>query len=251
MVHVPLPHPRARGRRNDGPIHRRPSTRVTQQRSPRFPWQLVIFDCDGVLVDSEPASNQVLVDMLGEMNIRMSVEEAAARFTGYSNAACMELIEQMLGRPAPPTFLDDFLGRELAALAGGVEPIPGVVDALSRIPTPTCVASSGTPEKIATTLGVAGLLPYFVDRIFSTSVVAHPKPAPDIYLYAAERMGAAPGLTAVVEDSPVGVQAGVAAGMTVFGYAATTDAAGLRAAGAYVFTHMRALPVLLQHTYAG
>jgi HAD superfamily hydrolase (TIGR01509 family) len=214
--------------------------------SPRHGFELVIFDCDGVLVDSELVSNQILVIMLAELGIRLTVKEAAAHFTGYSNEDCVQLIGQMLDRPAPETFLDDFLRRELAALAQSVRPIPGVMDVLPEIAIPMCVASSGLPEKIATTLVVTGLLPFFGDRTFSTVMVAHPKPAPDIYLYAAERMGVAPGRSAVIEDSPVGVRAGVAAGMTVFGYAANTDATSLAAAGAQVFREMGDLPLLLR-----
>src|SRR5579871_3120685 len=167
-------------------------------------WDLVIFDCDGVLVDTEPVSNAVLAAMMGEIGLSLSVEEVTHRFTGYSNAECMRIIDELLGHPAPPTFLREFDRRELDALSSGLRPIPGVVDALDQITLATCVASSGTPEKMRLTLGATGLLPRFEGRIFSATEVARGKPAPDLYLYAADQMGVAPTRCAVVEDSPIG-----------------------------------------------
>jgi HAD superfamily hydrolase (TIGR01509 family) len=127
-----------------------------------------------------------------------------------------------------------------------VEPVSGIAAALDAIAVPTCVASSGQLVKMRATLEATGLLRRFEDRLFSAAELARGKPHPDIFLQAAQAFGAEPGACAVIEDSPVGVEAGVAAGMSVFGYAALSDAARLAAAGARVFTDMRRLPALLQ-----
>lgn len=209
-------------------------------------FDLVIFDCDGVLVDSEPIANHILTTMLNEAGLVITYEETCRQFTGLSNEACIAEAERMLGSPLSPTFLDEFLERELETLRKGVEPVPGVVDVLTDLRMPVCVASSGMPEKIRTTLGGTGLLPFFEGHIFSVAAVERPKPAPDIYLYAAREMGTPSERCAVIEDSPTGAQAGVAAGMTVFGYAAETGAARLAAVGARVFTDMKELLNLLQ-----
>ena len=219
-------------RRNDDPAN-------------ALPWDLVIFDSDGVLVDSEATSNRVFAVMMAEIGLPMSIEEVTERFTGRSNEDCIAVIGQLLGTPAPPTLLDEFARRELEGLRAGVEPIPFIREALDRIPVSVCVASSGTIEKMRTTLGAAGLIERFEGCLFSASDVARAKPAPDVYLHAARCMGAPPTRCTVVEDSPVGAQAGVAAGMTVFGYAASTNADALFAAGALVFDDMRKLPSLL------
>src|SRR4030095_2976675 len=171
-------------------------------------WDLVIFDCDGVLVDSEPVSNGLLAKILNEAGLPISVEETARTFTGHSNEACVSLAERMLGRSLPESFLDDFLRRELQALSEDLRPIPGVVDALRRISFPVCVASSGLPEKILASLTATDLLAFFDGRIFSVVDVPNPKPAPDIYLHAAHQMGAMPARCAVIEDSPTGAPAG-------------------------------------------
>jgi len=181
------------------------------------PWDLTIFDSDGVLVDSEESSDGVFAVMMAEIGPPMSIEEVTERFTGRSNEDCIAIIGQLLGAPAPPTFLDEFAHRELDGLRSSVEPVPFVREALDQIPVSVCVASSGTIEKMRTTLDSAGLIERFEGRLFSASDVARDKPAPDVYLYAARCMGALPMRCAVAEDSPVGVQAGVAAGMTVYG----------------------------------
>jgi HAD superfamily hydrolase (TIGR01509 family) len=121
--------------------------------------------------------------------------------------------------------------------------MPGIEDALDRLGVPFCVASSGDHEKMNITLGITGLLPRFAGRIFSVTQVARGKPAPDVYLFAARQLGAEPSACLVVEDTPPGVQAGVAAGMTVFGYCAHTPEQKLKAAGAHrTFDDLRALP---------
>ncbi len=205
----------------------------------------MIFDCDGVLVDSEPIANRVLALSLSEIGLATTVESSMRDYMGRSWPACVEIFEARLGRPLPPAFEASFWARAEAALRAELRPVPGIHEALERIPTPTCVASSGRIEKMRVTLGVTGLLGRFEGRIFSAADVPRAKPWPDLFLHAAERMGASPATCVVVEDSPRGVEAGVAAGMRVLGYAERTDAESLAAAGAEVFRDMRELPEII------
>jgi HAD superfamily hydrolase (TIGR01509 family) len=208
---------------------------------------LVIFDCDGVLVDSEPIANRVFARALAELGLHLSDAEMFDHFIGRSMSYCLDLVERLLGRPAPENFLADLQARTFAEFAIELRPMPYIEAALDEITVPCCVASSGDHVKMRTTLGITGLLPRFEGRLFSVTQVAHAKPAPDVYLYAAEQMGVEPAACVVVEDTPPGVQAGAAAGMTVLGYCAHTPATKLRAAGAHVtFDDMRLLPQLLK-----
>lgn len=208
-------------------------------------FELVIFDCDGVLVDSEPIANRELAAALSEAGLPTTPEESMRRYMGMSWPAAHALFEQQLGRALPPAFELDFWRRLDAALRAELVAVPGIHAALDAIPTPTCVASSGRIDKMRVTLGLTGLYERFEGRIFSAADVPRAKPFPDLFLHAAAQMRALPARCAVVEDSPRGVQAGVAAGMRVFGYAARTDARELAAAGAHVFTDMAELPALV------
>jgi HAD superfamily hydrolase (TIGR01509 family) len=211
---------------------------------PRY--QLVIFDCDGVLVDSERITNRVFVEMLNALGLRLTLEDMFEQFVGRSMGQCMAKITDLLGRAPPDDFLPAYRARTAAALASSLKPGPGIEAALNAITLPWCVASSGEHAKMRTTLGVTGLLPRFEGRIFSVTDVAHPKPAPDVFLHAAQQCGVAPADCVVIEDTPTGVAAGVAAGMTVMGYCALTPAQRLLAAGAHhVFGDMALLPRLL------
>jgi HAD superfamily hydrolase (TIGR01509 family) len=210
------------------------------------PIDLVIFDCDGVLVDSEKLSIDVDRRVLADLGWSLSHDEILHRFVGRSSAHFRSEVEAHLGRPLPddwetpyqPWYLDAF-ERELTAVAG-------VEAALDEIATATCVASSGTHAKIRRTLGLTGLLPRFEGRIFSADDVANGKPAPDLFLHASERLGVTPERCVVVEDSRFGVRAARAAGMRVFGYAGgLTPADWLRNEGAIVFTDMRDLADLV------
>lgn len=207
--------------------------------------ELVIFDCDGVLVDSEPIANRVLAEELTGIGLATTVESSMRDYMGRSWAASVEIFEQKLGRPLPSEFAARFWERLDAALRAEVRPVPGIHEALARISTPTCVASSGRREKMQITLAVTGLLERFEGRIFSAADVPRAKPWPDLFLHAASRLGAAPEACVVVEDSPRGVEAGVAAGMRVLGFAGRTDPDALEAAGAEVFRDMRELPLRL------
>jgi HAD superfamily hydrolase (TIGR01509 family) len=208
--------------------------------------QAVIFDCDGVLVDSETLGNQVLVDAVRDLGLTLTVEQALTTFRGCKMATCVAVIEQWLGRTVPPDFVATVRAKTAAVFRQQLRPIAGVDTILRQIELPFCVASSGPRAKIELSLEVTGLLPHFAGRIFSAYEVGSWKPAPDLFLHAAQYMGVAPTACAVVEDSVPGVQAGRAAGMTVFGFAQAQDRLRLQEAGAYVFDDMQRLPQLLQ-----
>lgn len=202
--------------------------------------QLIIFDCDGVLVDSEPLLAQLLIDMLGEHGLHWTREEVFAKAVGRAMAVTIATAEAELGKSLPAAFADTFRSRARPLLAEKVQPVPGIGHLLDSLTLPYCVASGGRPDKIHTSLSATGLLPRFAGRIFSAAQVKAPKPAPDVFLLAAQTMGVAPAHCLVIEDSVAGVQAGVAAGMTVFGFAAHIPPERLTDAGAArVFTDMR------------
>ncbi len=195
----------------------------------------VIFDCDGVLVDSERLMNREFSAMLNEIGLPYSAEETTRTFMGRSMKSCMQIVEAQLGRPVPDDFLQVLDQRAYAVFERDLQPVAGVesvLDALDRATTPYAVASSGSHEKMRTTLGITGLLPRLHDRITSATEVAHGKPAPDVFLLAAERLNVAPAECVVIEDSLLGIEAARAAGMRVIGYAAMVGAADMHTAGA-------------------
>jgi HAD superfamily hydrolase (TIGR01509 family) len=207
---------------------------------------LVIFDCDGVLVDSEPISLRTFTEALHDLGLDLSEEQMFDNFVGYSMKHCMEVVHKLLGRPAPENFVADLQARTFERFKAELKPMPGIEQALDELGVPFCVASSGAHEKMRTTLGITGLLPRFEGKMFSATQVARGKPAPDVYLFAAEKMGVELGRCVVVEDAPPGVQAGVAAGMRVLGFCAHTPRAKLEAAGAHVlFDDMRRVAELV------
>jgi HAD superfamily hydrolase (TIGR01509 family) len=207
---------------------------------------LVIFDCDGVLVDSEPLAVRIDQRMLQRVGMSLSDQEVIDRFVGRSQTVMHDAVAEHLGHAIPDDLAQEFEHIYYHACETELRPVDGVAQALAEISQPTCVASSSEPESLRHKLRVTGLLERFCGRRFSSSQVQRGKPAPDLFLFAASQMGFAPGRCAVVEDSRPGVEAAVAAGMTVFGYTGSvTPAASLRRAGAIVFDDMRALPVLL------
>ena len=212
---------------------------------------LVIFDCDGVLVDSEPIAFGCDLAAVRALGLGWDQSECTRRFLGRSTRSCIEIVEAELGRPVPANWADDLHAATLAAFrAQGVPAVPGiaaVLDTLEAAKVPYCVASSGEIAKMRVTLGSAGLWPRFERQLFSSTMVARGKPAPDLFLHAAGAMGAAAGDCVVVEDAVAGVQAGVAAGMRVLAYVggAYADRAGLKQAGAELFDDMARLPRLL------
>lgn len=209
---------------------------------------LVIFDCDGVLVDSEAIANRIMAETISATGIPISFEECRARFVGGTLQRVIDTVEQWLGKPLPPGWKEDFEARRNEAFRKELQPVPGVAEAVAAIRasgTPICVASSGTPDKMSLTLGLTGLKDHFGDNLFSATMVAQGKPEPDLFLYAAEQMGQVPENCVVVEDSLLGVTAAVSAGMRVLAYAAENDADALKAAGGLPFTDMAELPALV------
>ncbi|PCJ71995.1 MAG: HAD family hydrolase [Rhodobiaceae bacterium] len=211
---------------------------------------LVIFDCDGVLVDTEHAANLLLSQLIRDEGLDLSYEECRRRFVGKAMQTVQAEVSALLGRQLPSDWYLMVKQRSIEVLAEGTEAIAGVeaqILAIQEAKVPFCVASSGQIEKMHATLGSAKLLPLLKDLLFSADMVAHGKPAPDLFLHAAREMGHAPEVCVVIEDSLPGVQAGVAAGMKVFGYAGDpmTDRKALAAAGAQVFDDMRDLSGLI------
>lgn len=212
-------------------------------------FEAVIFDCDGVLVDSETLENQVFVECAADLGLVLTLAEAVELYKGRKLAECIADVEERLGRCVPDSFVADFRVRSAKVFEDHLQPIPGVeavIQTLQALSVPFCVASSGPREKIEANLGITGLLTYFQESVVSAYEVGSWKPDPDLFLHAARTLDVAPETCAVIEDSLPGVQAGVAADMTVFGYARDTQAEILAAAGAQVFQDMNQLPVLLQ-----
>ena len=214
----------------------------------RAGFDLVIFDCDGVLVDSERVANEVFASALEEIcGLEFTLDDMFDTFVGHSRLQCLEKIEAILGEP-PPEELDRRYQQDIKqALEETVEAIRDIDIVLEQLALPCCVASSGSHDKMQMTLGKTGLLGFFEGRIFSTSEVERGKPHPDVYLHAAASMGVSdPTRCLVVEDSPIGVTGAVAANMTVFGFAELMPAHRLHASGAHrVFDRMSDLPELI------
>jgi HAD superfamily hydrolase (TIGR01509 family) len=190
-----------------------------------LPKSPLIFDCDGVLVDSEPIAGHVMVELLREHAYPITLEECFARFVGKTLQMEVELfcaegredVAEVVARELGP--------RTLRALEQELRPVDGMEDLLASLgERPRAVASGSLPDRIALSLRVTGLAEYFGEHVYSSSLVAQPKPAPDLFLYAAERLGVPAGDCTVIEDSVGGVRAGVAAGMRVIGFLAGSHA---------------------------
>ncbi|MFC9278586.1 HAD family hydrolase [Streptomyces collinus] len=211
-------------------------------------YDLIIFDNDGVLVDSEPISNRHLAAYLTELGHPTSYEDSIRDYMGSAMHRIHDLVLERTGRRLPDDFDDVFHARVFAAFERELKPVPGaggVLEKLTADGVPFCVASSGSHERIRVGHRTTGLDRWFDERrVFSSQDVGRGKPAPDLFLYAAERMGVAPERCLVVEDSPLGVQAAVAAGMDVYGFTAMTPAAKLAQAN-QLFSTMGELADLL------
>ena len=203
--------------------------------------ELVIFDCDGVLVDSEPLANEELRLALGHQGLEMSMKQVIESFVGLSMKQVLDIAEDRLGHYLPDNFLDQLQVKTFAAFEKKLEPVEGIRDILTQLqnmPQKICVASSGSFEKMDMTLGLTGLKGFFQDNIFSASQVPRGKPYPDLFLYAAEMMEAAPARCLVVEDSLPGVQAAAAAGMAALAYCVRGQDRQLAMAGGIVISDM-------------
>lgn len=212
--------------------------------------KLVIFDCDGVLVDSEPIANALLCEAINALGHPMTIAQTRARFVGRSMSDVMQLISQLTGATLPPDWLNQLQAQTYAAFEKQLKPVAHIAHAIERLIEdnyPICVASSGSPEKIALSLRCTNLAAFFGNAVFSASMVTRGKPHPDLFLHAASEMGAAPADCIVVEDSIPGVTAAQAARMPVFAYAADPEADenALHAAGGMLFHDMRELPQLI------
>jgi HAD superfamily hydrolase (TIGR01509 family) len=200
------------------------------------PFDLVIFDCDGVLVDSERISARVFASLLKELGLEFTERQMIDTFMGSSMARCVQIVTDRLGSAPPPDLLDRYHDVMRERVSTDLTEVPGIsplLDALDAAGIPYAVASNGEHAKMQATLGVTGLLPRFDGRRFSATDVLHPKPAPDLFLHAAGRMAVPADRCVVVEDSPLGVQGAREAGMTVIGYADLMSAERLQAAGAH------------------
>jgi HAD superfamily hydrolase (TIGR01509 family) len=212
---------------------------------------LIIFDCDGVLVDSEVISCRAHAETLTRHGYPITADQVLNRFLGVSDREARMAIEAELGRSLPEDFEAQMKEMALQRYPSELQPIPYLNDVMSEIGLPICVASSGTPEKIRHGLSCAGLYDRFAPNIFSATQVARGKPAPDLFLYAAEQMKAVPARCLVIEDSVPGIVAARAAGMTVLGFHGGSHcrpgyAGTLLAAGAAVtFDDMRQLAELI------
>jgi len=213
-------------------------------------FEAVIFDCDGVLVDSEATTSGVLRDMLEELGWRMSHEECHEAFLGKALQDELALIHSRTGVLPGEEWIEQFRLRRNAALAVGLQPIPGVHDALAQISarwrSNIACASGADRGEILMQLEKVRLIDYFADRTFSGQEMARNKPYPDVYQAAMAALRVEARRCAVVEDSVPGVTAGVAAGATVYAYAPQGNADALHRAGAsHIFTDMAELPALL------
>ncbi len=211
------------------------------------PPRLVIFDCDGVLVDSERITLAILAANLGRHGLNVTEEDCLTLFLGGTMAGVAEKARS-LGANLPETWVADIYAEMYARLREGVDPIPGIpalLDRLDAAAIPCCVASNGADEKMDITLTATGLADRFGDRRFSAYTVGIAKPDPGLFLHAAEAMGTTPAETLVIEDSASGARAARAAGMRCLGYAAQTPAEVLRAEGAEIFSAMNQVPELI------
>ena len=197
-------------------------------------YKLVIFDCDGVLVDSEAIGNRFISEALTLAGIPISAEGALSKFLGGKLTQIKEDAEKQLGFSLPANWVDEIYKKQFSEFRKNLKAISGIedlLDVLERINIPVCVGSNGPLNKMEVSLGVTKLKDRFLGRIFSADQVERPKPAPDLYLYCAKQMGVLPQDCLVIEDSPRGASAGVAAGMSVFGYTGGGDNSALKKVG--------------------
>ena len=216
-------------------------------KAPTSAFKFIIFDCDGVLVDTETISNSILANQLTELGYKCNTDQAKEIFMGRSMKDCFRIVKEDLKLNPPEDFLDQYDVQLFEALKTSVKPIPGVLEALKNIQLPKCVASSGSFEKMNLTLGQTGIVDFFSGNIFSTTQVKNGKPAPDLFLLAAHTNKMDSKYIVVIEDSAFGIKAAKAAGMTAFGFARETDESKLIDAGAdLIFKDMKHLPELIR-----
>ena len=214
-----------------------------------FP-ELIIFDCDGVLVDSEMISNRLLAEHLTRYGFEINAQQCRQRFIGYSMAKVIAEVKAE-GINLPDEFETLLKQNDQKTFAAELKPIPGVAKTLAQLAHKKCVASSGSPDKIRTNLTLTGLIEFFEPHLFSAHMVKNSKPAPDLFLHAASCFDIDPKNCLVIEDTPIGVGAALAAGMAVLGFAGgshcdAAHTAQLTSSGSrLVFDHMQELPEIV------
>jgi len=209
-------------------------------------YEFVIFDCDGVLVDSEGLSSQIFAEEIGKLGWEISPAEVLRRFKGGKFADALAEIEANITQAMPADFEPSLRRRTFEAFQKDLQAIPGIAAALTALPLPFCVASNGPRNKIELNLGITRLLPYFTDRIFSAYELDIWKPDPAFYTTVAQQMGFAKESCLVIEDSYAGMQSALRAGMDVWVYADKDVEERIKQAGVPIFSDMSALPTLIQ-----
>lgn len=189
--------------------------------------RMIIFDCDGVLIDSEIISAQMLIAALADLGVVIDLPYVARHFLGRSYPVVMQQIRREFGLDLPPSFEDEYRDRLLEGFRRGLTIMPGVLDVIDNLALPFCVATSSSPRRVEMSLQLVGLADRFGDRVFTASQVSRGKPAPDLFLFAAAQMGFAPEDCLVIEDSLTGVAAGRAAGMEVWRFTGGSHMANL------------------------
>ena len=205
----------------------------------------IIFDCDGVLVDTEKIGNGVLLEMASEHGFEMKIEDAYRNFNGRKLKDCFRYIEETIDKELPETFETEFRQRSFDAFKTQVKPMEGVLEFIDKLTIPYCVASSGPVEKICLNLEVAGLLGKFEDKLFSSYQIGSWKPEPGIFLHAAKEMGFDVKDCIVIEDSVAGVRAGIDGGFKVYGFANGYNDNDLEKEGAILFRSYEELAFIL------
>ncbi|MBP0903476.1 HAD family hydrolase [Mariniflexile gromovii] len=208
-------------------------------------YKCIIFDCDGVLVDSEPISIQVLVDMANDFGANIDLAYGMKHFKGSFFDACKAHIAQLTNRALPDSFEGDYRKQSFEAFKKGMKPVEGIKNVLNNLNLPFCVASSGPEDKIKLNLELSGLLHYFENKIFSCYAIQKWKPDPAVFLWAAETMGFKPSECLVVEDSISGVKAAINGGFEVFGFTAHDYNNELKAFATKTFDSMDQLKAII------
>lgn len=210
-----------------------------------MPPKCIIFDCDGTLVDSEYLTNSVISQMAEELGVKITAEEATAAFGGKTLDAVIYGMKEMSGKEIPPEWLSKLVKKVSDSYKKDLIPMEGIKTVLENLTIPVCVASNGLPKHVKGSLTITDLIDYFGNNIFTASDVGIPKPAPDLFLYAAEKMKFRPDECVVIEDSIAGVTAAVNANIEVYGLVKMCSAEQLEKAGAIPFKSMVELPNLL------
>lgn len=209
-------------------------------------YKCIIFDCDGVLVDSEAISAKIFQEMMAELGCNLDFETVVEQITGTSMKENLKFLTEKFKRELPINFEKEFRKRSFEAYKTELKPVEGIYSLLDKVTVPFCTASSGPQEKIRLNLITTGLIEKFRDNIFSSYDIGSWKPEPGIYLFAAEKMGFKPEECAVVEDSLVGVQAAVKGGFTTYAFSAKEKRSRFELLGATVFSNMEELGNLLE-----